>query len=183
MPLIALAAALFIVLAAIVLMPLSLVQRYRVGTARRPARGWVATLNLVGIAVSTAIFLMGTAVTSIWVPRSFSYSVIGLTAGCVLGLFGLLLTRWEATPTSLHYTPNRWLVLGITLTVTARIVYGFWRSWHMWQRGLDTSSWLISSGVPGSLAAGAVVLGYYLVYWSGVRRRFAALTRTVPRAR
>ena len=177
MPLIALAAALFIVLAAIVLMPLSLVQRYRVGTSRRPARGWVATLNLVGIAISTLIFLMGAAVTTIWVPRSFSYSVLGLTVGCVLGLLGLVLTRWEATPTSLHYTPNRWLVLGITLTVTARIIYGFWRSWHMWQSGIDTSSWLISSGVPGSLAAGAIVLGYYLVYWTGVRRRFTAMMR------
>jgi len=28
-----------------------------------------------------------------------------------------------------------------------------------------------SFGVAGSLAAGAVVLGYYLSYWLGIRRR------------
>jgi len=44
-PLILLAVAL--VLAPIVLMPLSLVLRYRAGTARRQARGWVTALNLV----------------------------------------------------------------------------------------------------------------------------------------
>ena len=40
--------AVVLVVAPIVLVPLSLVLRYRAGTARRQARGWVATLNLVG---------------------------------------------------------------------------------------------------------------------------------------
>jgi hypothetical protein len=34
------------------------------------------------------------------------------------------------------------------------------------------------SGVAGSMAAGAVVLGYYLVYWFGVRRRFKRIRRS-----
>jgi hypothetical protein len=41
--------ALFVILAAIALTPLMLVQRYRVGTARRRARVWSSTVNIVGI--------------------------------------------------------------------------------------------------------------------------------------
>jgi hypothetical protein len=41
----------------------------------------------------------------------------------------------------------------------------------------DTTSWLAASGAQGSLGAGAVVLGYYIVYWTGVRRRLARAQR------
>jgi hypothetical protein len=166
-----LAVSLVIIFIAIVLTPVTLVQRYRVGTVRRPARGWVATLNLVAIVISIGIFLVSAALTTIWVPGAFTYSLAGLLVGCACGTLGLALTRWEASPSALHYTPNRWLVLIITLLVTARLLYGFWRSWHSWQSGMEGGSWFVSAGVPGSLAAGAVVLGYYAVYWAGVRRR------------
>jgi hypothetical protein len=164
--------AVLFVLALIVLIPVSLIQRYRVGTSRRRARGWIATINVVGMALSATLFLASAALTNIWVPDAFRYTVAGLAAGCGLGLLGLLLTRWEPTPGALHYTPNRWLVLGITLVVTARVAYGFWRGWESWRAGLEGRSWFIVSGVAGSMAAGAVVLGYYLTYWTGVRRRF-----------
>ncbi len=169
--LIVVALVLVVLLASIALLPLTLLQRYRMGTARRLARGWVATVNLVGLALSVAIFLAGAALTNAWVPNAFTYTIAGLAAGCALGLLGLALSRWEPTPRSLHYTPNRWLVLAITLVVTARLMYGFWRGWQTWRSGLAGTSWLVESGVAGSFAAGAVVLGYYLVYWAGVRRR------------
>jgi hypothetical protein len=173
-PLLFLIAVVFlVVLIPLVLMPLALVQRYRVGTARRQARGWIATLTLTGLLFSAALFLAGAALMNVWLPRAFLYSVGGLTAGAVLGAFGLWTTRWETRPSALHYTPNRWLVLIITLVVTARLLYGFWRGWQAWQTGLDGGSWLAASGAAGSLAAGALVLGYYLTYWSGVRRRLA----------
>ena len=164
--------AVLFVLALVALIPLSLVQRYRMGTSRRRARGWLATINFAGIALSVALLLAGAAVTSIWVPGAFSYTAAGLITGCVLGAAGLLLTRWESAPGSLHYTPNRWLVLGITLVVIARLAYGFWRGWQTWRAGVEGTSWFVASGAAGSMAAGAVVLGYYLVYWMGVRRRF-----------
>jgi hypothetical protein len=167
-PLILLAVALL--LAPIALMPLALVLRYRAGTARRQARGWVATVNLVGLAISTSLFLMGAGLTSIWVPNALRYSLLGLLGGIALGIIGLWLSRWERAPETLHYTPNRWLVLGVTVMVAARLLYGFWRGWHAWRAGSETS-WLEGFGVAGSMAAGAVVLGYYLSYWVGVRRR------------
>lgn len=172
MPLIAALALVFVVLVAvIVLMPVTLIQRYRVGTARRLARGWVATLNLLALVLSTGMFLTGAAVTNAWVPDAFKYALMGLAGGGALGVIGLALSRWESTPRTLHYTPSRSLVLAITLLVTSRVLYGFWRSWHAWRSALDGTDWLAASGVAGSLAAGAVVLGYYLVYWAGVRRR------------
>ena len=178
MPLLAFGVALLVVVVALLLMPLTLIQRYRVGTARRPARGWLAAINLVGIAMSVLLFLTGSAVTNLWVPGAFMYAAMGVLVGGVLGVLGLALTRWEPSARALHYTPNRWLVLGITFVVTARLLYGFWRSWHAWQAGLEGGTWLAATGVAGSLAAGGVVLGYYLIYWAGVRRRLKSHRRT-----
>jgi hypothetical protein len=72
----------------------------------------------------------------------------------------------------LHYTPSRALVLAITLVVASRMVYGLWRAWHAWRSAGGDASWLATSGAAGSLAAGAVVLGYYLAYNAGVAWRF-----------
>jgi hypothetical protein len=170
------------------MVPLSLVLRYRAGTARRLARGWVATLNVVGIGLSAGLFLAAAAFTTLWVPRALPYSAAGMAAGCLLGVLGLWLSRWETLPRSVHYTPNRWLVLAITLVVTSRLFYGLWRAWNAWRTTPDDTSWLAAAGVAGSLAAGAVVLGYYLAYWTGLwfrlrrhRRQWTAGGRLSPR--
>lgn len=160
-----------IVLALLALIPISIVQRFRLGTSRQRARGWLTAINLAGLLLSSILFLASAAVTTIWVPGALSYTAAGLALGWGLGLVGLWLTRWEPSGGVLHYTPNRWLVLAITLVVTARVLYGFWRAWESWRAGLSEGSWFVAAGVAGSMAAGAVVLGYYLVYWIGVRRR------------
>ena len=54
------------------------------------------------------------------------------------------------------------------LVVVARLLYGLWRIWHAW-RAAPSASWLASAGVAESMAVGAVVVGYYLVYFAGVR--------------
>jgi hypothetical protein len=89
-----------------------------------------------------------------------------------MGMLGLWLTRWEPSTDALHYTPNRLLVLGMMLIVGSRVLYGLWRAWESWSAGFRGESWLVDAGVRESMAAGAVVLGYYLAYWTGVRRRF-----------
>ncbi len=175
-----LGAALVVVLLFLVLLPLSLVQRYRVGTARRPARGWVATVNLVSVAISALLFLLVAGITGLWVPNALRYGAAGLLAGCLLGFLGVATSRWEATPGALHYTPNRWLVLAITLLVAARLAYGVWRGWYAWRVTPGEESWLAVAGVAGSLGAGAVVIGYYLTYWAGVRRRFRRHAPRLP---
>jgi hypothetical protein len=183
-PLLLLAFIPLVLLAAVVLMPLTLVQRYRVGTATRMARGWLATLNAVGFVMSALILLVSAAFTNIWLPHAFVYTLAGLGVGCLLGAIGVAISRWEVTPASLHYTPNRWLVLTLTLVISSRLIYGMWRSWHAWQTRVDDTSWIAASGAAGSLAAGAVVLGYYLAYWIGVRRRIGRHDRlTSPATR
>jgi hypothetical protein len=164
---------------AVVMLPFALVFRYRAGTRRRRARVWVATINAVSLAISTTIFLISASITTRWVPYSFSFATAGLAAGAILGLLGLVLTRWERDPATLFYTPNRLLVLGITLVVTARIGYGFWRGWQTWRAAQDGTSWIAAIGIPGSLAAGALVIGYYLVYWAGLRSRAVRVARNL----
>jgi hypothetical protein len=159
------------ILASVVLIPITLVTRYRAGTARRRVRQWLATINAAGLAVSTVFFLTGAAVTNIWVPQAFVYASAGLAGGALVGFAGLALTRWEVAPGAVFYTPNRWLVLAITLAVSGRLAYGFWRGWNAWQSLAGDTSWAAAAGVAGSLAAGAVILGYYFVYWLGVRAR------------
>lgn len=156
---------------AVVMMPLSLVLRYRAGTSRRRARRWLATVNVAGFAFSIVSFLILAAATNTWAPNVLRYSLMGLAAGALLGLLGYALARWEHTPQGVYYTPNAALVLTITLVVTGRILYGFVRAWQAWgTRGPD-ESWLAASGLAGSLAAGAVVLGYYFTFWLAVRAR------------
>ena len=178
MPLILLG--IFIVLAVIALIPFSLIQRFRRGTMRRRAVGWVIALNGAGTFVSALLFLSGAAITTRWIPGTLTYTAAGLAAGCVAGAVGLALTRWDIAGGRLYFTPNRWLVLGITLVVTLRVFYGFYRSYQAWEASLDRVTWVAASGVATSMSAGAIVLGYYLVYWIGVRRRLRRVPR-VPR--
>lgn len=167
-----LALAFLVVLVLVVLaIPLSIVQRYRLGKARRTGRRWVTTINLMMISLSAGLFLWATLISSIWVPNAFPYSLAGLAVGGILGLLGLALTRWEEKPEALYYTPNRWLILVITLAVITRLLYGFWRGWQLWGATGHNTSWLAAADLPGSMAVGAVVLGYYLTYSAGVWRR------------
>ncbi len=171
MPLIPILLALLFILALVFAMPLLLVLRYRARTMRRRGRRWAVTVNLLSFLLSTGVFIWVAAMTSLWIPRAFSYSFVGLVAGCLLGSLGLAMTRWELTLQALYYTPNRWLILIITLAVTTRLLYGIWRIWNAWRTAGSAPSWVASAGIAGSMAVGAVVLGYYLTYSAGVRWR------------
>lgn len=169
-------------LVVIALMPLILIQRYRVGTARRLVRPWVTTLNIVMTVLSAALFLVFAAITSTWVPFAFRGAIVGVLIGLGLGAVGVLLTRWEPTAATLHYTPNRWLVLLVTLMVSARVLYGFWRSWKAAEAGIYGTDLVLAFGIPESLAVGGVVIGYYVAYAWGVRRRVRVWQRRPVRA-
>ena len=176
MPVLALALLLLLPVAAVALMPLMLIARYRAGRARRLARPWIATLNVLLLCFSVLCFLLATAVTNVWVDRALAASLAGLGVGCILGVVGLQLSRWEVAPGSLHYTPNRWLVLAITLVVAAKVLYGVARAWSAWSVTGGDTSLIAAFGIPGSLGAAGVVLGYYLAYGIGLRRRISQLT-------
>jgi hypothetical protein len=155
----------------IALMPFILIQRYRMGTARRMARPWLSTLGVVLMAFSTTVFLGGAAITAVWIPHAFRGAAAGVAVGTGLGIAGLLLTRWEATPATLHYTPNRWLVLLVIVMISARMLYGLWRSWNAARAGIYGTEMVLAFGIPQSLAVGGTVIGYYIAYAAGVRGR------------
>jgi hypothetical protein len=168
-------------LVVIALMPLILIQRYRMGTARRVARPWVATINVALTTLSAVFFLTAAAVTAIWIPNSLGGAAAGIAVGLGMGVVGLLLTHWEPTPATLHFTPNRWLVLFVTLMVSARILYGFWRSLQAARAGVYGTGMVLAFGIPESLGVGGAVIGYYLAYAIGARRRIGQWQRRALR--
>ena len=170
MPIILFALLLFVVLAFGGVVLLSLALRYRAGTARRQGRRWVATMNLWATSFSAALFLCFTFLISFWLGPTLRFALAGLAVGGLLGLLGLVLTRWESHPEGFFYTPSRWLALLVMLAIAARLVYGWWHTMH---RGVpDEQHWFLSaSGTQLSVAVAAGLIGYYLVYAIGVHVR------------
>jgi hypothetical protein len=151
---------------------LSLVLRYRAGTARRQGRRWIASLNVWLTSLSAILFLSFTLVISIWVGTAFRFALIGMGCGGILGLLGLAMTRWERRPEGLFYTPSRWLALLVTLAIATRFVYGWWRATH--SGSSVPQHWVMTaSGTQLSLAVAAGLIAYYLVYSIGVRLQIA----------
>lgn len=157
-----------LVLLWLLLMPLALWQRYRLGRARRRAVAWVAALNAWSLLVSVLVFAFSAWVAGHWVDAALPHAASGLGAGVLLGLAGLAFTRFEATAHGLYYTPNRWLVLALTLVVAACIAYGLLRMHQAWAAQAQ-ATWLAQQG--SVLAVGGLLLGYYLAYAWGLRRR------------
>jgi hypothetical protein len=171
-PIIIFALLVFVLLAFAGVVLLSLILRYRAGTARRQARRWVASMNIWMTSFSAVFFLAFTFLLSFWVDAAFRFAVIGMGCGAVVALVGLAITRWESRPQGLFYTPNRWLALLVTLAIAARIVYGWWRATHSGSNAPGDQHWLITaSGMQLSLAIAAGLIAYYLVYSIGVRLR------------
>ena len=178
MPIIVFALLVFVLLALAGVILLSLALRYRAGTARRQARGWVATLNVWATCFSAVFFLSFTLLLSFWVGSAFRYALIGMLVGAIVGLLGLVLTRWESQPEGLFFTPNRWLAFLIVFAIAARFVYGWWHATHSGSGVPGDQHWLITgSGAQLSLAVAAGLIGYYLVYSIGVRLKLTMQSR------
>ena len=169
-PLILVALVFFVVLAFGAVVLLSLALRYRAGTARRQGRRWAATMNVWMTAFSAVFFLCFSFLMSFWLGPSLRFALGGMAIGGLLGLLGLTLTRWESQAGGLFYTPSRWLALLITLAITARFAYGWWRATHPHAGAASAGQhWLMSaSGTQLSLAVAAGLIGYYFIFAIGV---------------
>jgi hypothetical protein len=172
-PLLIVALLLGALLLPLVLLPISVIQRYRIGTARRPARAWVANLNIGGFVISAGVVVVTATITALWVPSALPVTAGALLMGSVLGIIGLSLSQWETRAGHVYFTPNRWLVGVLTLLVVARLAYGAWRTWQAWAAWGGQAGWFSSAAASGSLAAGALLIGYGLGFWSAVRWRIA----------
>ncbi|SFL18211.1 hypothetical protein [Lysobacter sp. cf310] len=151
------------------LLPVALIQRYRYGKSRRRAIAWTISLNLVATFASLLLFFLSAWIVGHWIADASVYAAVGVALGLLLGVTGLALTRFEPEPGGLYYTPNRWLVLALTLIVAARLGFGLVQALHLWGQQDARDAWLSRQG--SLLAVGGMMLGYYLSYAFGLRRR------------
>lgn len=151
------------------LLPLGLWQRYRRGRARRRLRPWAVRTNAWLLLGSTALFLPGAWLGGYWIDAALMHATLGLLVGVLVGIVGLWLTRFQREDGRLFYTANRWLVLGLTVLVAARIGVGLLQAVRLWNGADARADWLARQG--GLLAVGGLLLGHYLAYSWGLRRR------------
>ena len=179
MPLLLILPLLFLALVALwaVMLPFSLWMRYRTGRARRRAQGWVIRGNAWLLLVSLAVFALFTAISAIWLPHALRDAGIGVLAGLLLGLASLRLTRFEPDSEGFFYTPNRWLVLGLTIAIAARLVAGVWMGWQRVfgdAQAAPADAWLQAGSLVG---VAALLLAYYVAYTWGLRARVLRIAR------
>lgn len=170
---------LLVVALALLLWPLGLWQRYRHGRARRRARHWVATLQAGALTVSVVLLLAGAWLAGRWIDGALANAALGLAAGAALGVAGVAMTRFEPGPDALHYTPNPWLVLALTLLVAGRALLGAWQAWHRFVAGEAAMRlpwpWLESHASLWAMAG--LLLGYHALYAWRLRGRIRTHAR------
>ena len=159
-----------------VLLPFSLIQRYRFGRKRRRVTAWANSVNAWLMLVSAAAFFFGAWMATRWLPDALRMAGAGFIAGNALGLLNLSISRHEVEAGRVFITPNATLVFGLTLLVAGRILLGFWQlhehgfQWHPMQR---EEAWFLN---PDSLfALGGLLLGHYFAWCWGLRSRLRRL--------
>ena len=65
----------------VVLLPLTILQRYRHGRARRRVQPWFVRINAWLMVLSTGVFLAVAALLEQWVPDALPDSLVGLAIG------------------------------------------------------------------------------------------------------
>jgi hypothetical protein len=126
-----------------------------------PLRPWISVILLP---LLLATILLG----SMLQPAAAAALVAGIAIGIGLGLYGTRLTKFEATPAGLFYTPNAHLGIALSLLLVLRLGYRFLRL-RMDGRGLDASSLQLGSS-PLTLAIFATLASYYVTYAIGLLR-------------
>ena len=99
-------------------------------------------------------------------------AMLGLLAGCGvgvgLGVLGLSLTRFEATPAGFFYTPNPYLGVALSVLLIARIG---WRYAQLYAIGAPIGGSPADFGrSPLTLLIFGMLAGYYTAYSTGLLR-------------
>jgi hypothetical protein len=113
--------------------------------------------------------------TSLLHPMTAVAVIAGVAVGIALGLLGTRLTRFEATPAGLFYTPNAHLGIALSVLVMLRIGYRIVLL-AMNGQNLDPQSMQLGSS-PLTMALFATLAGYYVTYAIGLLRWRARVSR------
>lgn len=81
----------------VLLLPLSILQRYRHGRARRRVQPWAVRVNAWLLLASALVFLAVATALGHWVAHALRDAGIGLAIGALVGVLGLRLDRFERT--------------------------------------------------------------------------------------
>ena len=125
------------------------------------------------------LLLVMLALGSIAHPLNLACLAAGAAVGVVLGLVGLRLTRFEATPQGLFYTPNAHLGIALSLLFIGRIVY---RVAHLFLLSADAGAGMRPDDFarnPWTLLIFATLAAYYLSYAIGLLRWRARVGSTL----
>ncbi len=124
-----------------------------------PIRPWVTL-------VVFPLLLCLLALVSLGHPYTLAALAAGLAIGIGLGLYGHRVTRFEATPEGLFYTPNAHLGIALSLLFIGRCGY------RMFQLSVlgETGSVNDFGSSPITLAIFGTLAGYYVSYAAGLLR-------------
>ncbi|HEY4069183.1 MAG TPA: hypothetical protein VGM74_19910 [Burkholderiaceae bacterium] len=114
--------------------------------------------------VLLALLLLG----SIAHPINASSLIGGVVLGVALGVYGLRLTKFEATPQGLFYTPSAHLGIALSLLFIARIVFRVAQFYFAEGSAPASPHDLVHS--PLTLAIFGTLAGYYVTYAIGLLR-------------
>jgi hypothetical protein len=104
-------------------------------------------------------------------PGRLGWLAGGLGMGCLLGLYGLVKTRFEPTPKGLFYTPHAHLGIALSLLLVGRIAYRFIQVYGIEATGPQGMHDFART--PLTLAVFGLLAAYYITYAIGlVRWRF-----------
>ncbi len=99
--------------------------------------------------------------------------LLGVVVGIALAIFGLRLTRFEATPDGLFYTPNAHIGIALSTVLVCRIGY---RVYQAMELQLDHVQAMQGFGrSPLTLVILGTMAGYYALYAAGLLRKRARL--------
>ena len=102
----------------------------------------------------------------------------GAAVGIGLGVLGTRLTRFEATPAGLFYTPNAHLGIGLSLLLGLRLGYRF-VTLQINGGPFDPQAMQLGAS-PLTMAIFGTLAGYYVTYAIGLLRWRAQVARLPP---
>jgi hypothetical protein len=135
-------------------------------------RPWLTVTLFPLLAV---LVLLGSMADPVAGSRVAAGLAAGIAVGVALGLYGTRLTKFEATPAGLFYTPNAHLGIALSLLLVLRIGYRILTIWLSGQ-ALDAQSLQMHTS-PLTLALFGTLAGYYVTYAIGLLRWRRSVSR------
>lgn len=147
-----------------------LYSRVRRLIGRQRSRTWRHWTAAVMFPLLAAMLALGAARS----PLALGMLAGGLAVGAGLGLWGLRLTRFEATAEGFFYTPSAHIGIALSLLLAARIA---WRLFEV-RAGVAAGGNPDFARSPLTLAVFGTLAGYYATYAVGlIRWRISASSR------